>query len=391
MVFLGFILFHFGLAYLYLAFVEHFQIIEMYPTIKMMNFLDEGYFAISILSASLLLFVLLWKKFENRSKYLYSIKIRKFNIKDISLIFLFGITYYLALKFSTLAVGLKVTTILPFRLNGLIETICLFVIPFYIGLRSTDRFWKGLSIVSIYGLMNLVYVGSKFAALYPVVVFYSASMIISIYTKGKINLKQFIIPMVILLIPYTMINPYYFRDLMARGMEVNLFDALQASAETASLAGVGFADQILLGIRNISDRLVGITPMHWAMDIASLDKGITFSVTKFLNNNYLHTLIGSYAPGHFGFFIIFFGSTFGGILFALMVYLLLLIAFIRLGKVTFSKNILLQQLMGMTIFLSALPFFIDGNYDNISIYIKILFNVIVVYVLTKYFIKWKSL
>jgi len=260
-------------------------------------------------------------------------------------------------------------------MNGIIEVVTLFFIPFFLALlfHRTIGINIGFFIISTYGLFNLVSFGSKFSALYPILVFSLVSLLL-----GRITLQKLILPFIIIFGTYTFINPYYFRIALAEGRQLSFWKAIVESNFLATVNGIN----ILTSLRNLSVRVTGIISMQWAISSSEFYTRSTLFVNRYINDVFLKTAWdNNYAVGHFGYFMVMLGNHFWGLLlglFVLWIYLKIILYFDRARNLVTGFR---RSMIGLAFIMGIFPLLIDGQYDNISSYLHLALEMIGTYLL----------
>ncbi|MBI5713656.1 MAG: hypothetical protein HZC38_09575 [Chloroflexi bacterium] len=287
------------------------------------------------------------------------------------------IIYVAGVRFGTLSVGLgEVLYALPLRLNGVIEVVTLYIIPFYLALvfQSKKGLVPGLSTVSLYGLFNLTLFSSKLAALFPVVVFASVRFVIR-----KQAARELFWPLIVMLAAYSFLNMGYIREVLREGAVVSFAEMVSESFEQSSMVSGETRINPLVAFRNIGVRITGARGLDWGIRLTSMRPQPEPFVT-----NYLERIFGSsgLAVGHFGYFMIATGSSLLGFLLAVGIWGLLLFTAIYFDQTSIRTSDVRMLLIGMTLFLSLMHPLIDGTYDNDSYYLQSAFSMLVIYRLT---------
>jgi hypothetical protein len=284
--------------------------------------------------------------------------------------FVFSLLIYVAaIRFGTLRVGNEVTVVLPFRLNGLIEASCLFLIPFWFSLylcHYVKRFTVALATLAAIGVANLYFFGSKFAALFPLV-----SLIAVASAVRRTELRKIAAVGVVIASFYTVINPYYFRVLITEGRNASLVAAVKESRGTVVEAERG----PLMGLRNLAMRITGVYPMQEALtDLGSSDFRVLFT-EKIQSpweyyNFHLHpsTDGSSCATGYFAFFMLLLRDPLVGFFVGLGVQFPVLFGLAVLDRRIAARQPTFQALTGLMLVISLLPFMIGGTFDHMERY-----------------------
>ncbi len=371
-----------GFGYLSLAMYRHWSWGEM-------HFLwDDVYFDVSVYWYVFFICLILWGFSYIRFRHWARLKIPVvFHQRAFSTIELFALAfllliYFAGIKFGTLRVGLDIPVVLPFRLNGIIEVVILFILPLYISLRILrfrGGFWLGMGIITVFAAINITSFGSKNSAIYPLAVFISVMLVIERSSLAKILLASLVV-----LSTYTLINPGYFREEIRSGPGLSSLEMIKESAEVRQNSDLSESKLILYGLRNLSHRITGIVPMQIAIGVSvpmweAIEwREVVWDIKTYYNKKIMGTPFGTtYATGHFAYFMLMFGNHFIGICFG---WLLLSLAFyvcLHLDQHIESKKTLRSGLVGITFVLLLLPFILDGNYDNLSGYLQFVFCILV--------------
>lgn len=372
-VFLGFLHVLLGGGYLFRAMYRHWSWGARYPTASFVELTEATYFYILIFCLTLLGLGLIRRRLGSAGYQTSQFQLRPFTSYEFLIALVLIIIYILGLIFGTLRIAPDF--VLPFRLNGIIEIVTLFLLPLYISirlLRAPRGFWVGLAVMSAYGAITLVTFGGKAGVMFPLVVFLSTAF----YT-GKLTLARMIIPTLVILSVYTVINPFYFRVAIDENSDSSPIQLLKESFESASFLNASSRkEHILSSSRNLSYRITSVIPMQQAIDSSSI-AGVRLlsDVSGYYNEEILPTPEGTNeALGHFGFFMILFGNHVLGFFVGLLVLLFIFFVCFRLDRHNVKSGTGQRSLLGLMFVLTLLPFLLDGNYDNLSGYLHIAFS-----------------
>lgn len=371
-----------GFGYLSLAMYRHWSWGEMHLS------WDNVYFNVIVYWYVFLICLILWGFSYLRLRRCTRLKTPvMFHQRAFSTVELFALVsllliYFAGIKFGTLRGGLDVPVVLPFRLNGIIEVVILFILPFYISLRILrlrGGFWLGIGIMTVYAAINITSFGSKNSAIYPLAVFISVMLVIERSSLAKILLTSLVV-----LSTYTLINPGYFREEIRSRSSLSSVQMIKESSATVRYSGDSTTKLILYGLRNLSHRISGIIPMQIAIDVsvpmwkAIECRDVVWDIETYYNEKIMGTPFGtSYATGHFAYFMLMFGNHFIGFCFGWLLLILTFYVCLHLDQHIESKKTLRSGLVGITFVLLLLPLFLDGNYDNLSGYLQLVFCMLV--------------
>ena len=177
-----------GLGFVYMGFYIGLEVGEVFAPSRYGGISESAYWSTLAITVVLLVLNQAWYKLDSRASFSRLPEFR-FQTKRAAIVVLCLVPVYMAgLQFRTLGVGLELAYVLPLRLNGIIEAVTLFLLPFVLAvlfLGSERRSWAGLGVIVLYALYNLVSFGSKFAAIFPIVVFSSTH-----FVCGRFPLKK---------------------------------------------------------------------------------------------------------------------------------------------------------------------------------------------------------
>jgi len=376
----------FGCGYLFIAMYRHWSWGERYLLWSHVDLTEAVYVYVFMISMTLFLLSYLRFRSSVTRNADSAFRFRPFSKSEFLIILLCVSLYIAGLKFGTLRVGIGASVVLPFRLNGIIEIVTLYLFPLYITLnvqRMRAGFWIGMAIIALYGVMNLASSGSKNSAVYPLVVFTSVA-----FLCGRLKGARILIPTLLVVSLYTLINPWYFREVIrSGGVESSSFQLLAESSQLVKSGGMAAAPlrHGLLSLRNLSHRMSGIIPMQCAIDIslpvwnAIVSHDFIMDVTRYYNEQVVYTpLWTSNAPGHFGYFMIMFGNHILGFCTGWLLLMLYFIICLRFDRNVSKFNSQKDVLIGLSFVVMLVPFLLDGNYDNSSCYLHLMFSLLAI-------------
>jgi hypothetical protein len=185
---------------------------------------------------------------------------------------------------------------------------------------------------------------------------------------------------------YAVFNPYYFRQSLVNGERVSNIEKLKKSSEFVDIS----SNRVLLGIRNLAVRITGILPMQQAIDDSSnyftsiQPWCISFKPNRYYNEKIQFSPYGtSDATGHFGCFMFMFHNHVIGALigFFLLFFFYRISCYFDYLAYKNGKDYFLVQ--GVFFVMWALGLMVDGNYDKLSGYLKLIFGLIVIGIISR--------
>ena len=358
------------------AVYEAFSLGPLYPTYSLGSTSETAYWYVFMISISLLAFNELWYRYDRLPQGAVQSMEKILNLtplQSIVVLSVFLLTYFAALRFRTLGVGLELNYVLPYRLNGVIEVTSLFLLPFFMALLSQGsrkRYFLFTCLILLYALSNLVSFGSKYAAAYPIVVYAAVHAM----TSGK-TFRRTLPLLAALLSLYTLLNPYYFRAALSNDLNLGPVETITESFRQATDSSV--ATPLLLGLRNVSVRVTGLHAMDWAIKITEALPGPQRDPVRFLNE-FFNSGESNLAAGHFGYFMFATGSHPIGLLMAIVVLGLYFAPILWLDHKAMKPNGGTRHLLlGLVLILNLMPFLVDGRYEITSYYFQLAFSLIV--------------
>lgn len=368
---------HFLLSYGFLNFLYQLDLVEQYPRAVGVDISDLNILLLVFIPVSTFFIFLIAGSICNFRHSEINLRYKK--IKSSLLIFFlifFFATYVLALKLNVLNISAGGTVSLPFRLNGVIEVICLFIIPAFFALFLKR---SGFYLIILYSLSNLLFTGSKGASLIPILgylIFYLASNL------GRINYRLFIIasfPFVI----YIFFNPYQFAVMISESDDFSNFIANIISNPSMIFSWhnstESFLDIGLKSIRNLLERINGLTPFLWVSDFVASGTILNSTSLGEFNDTYIRPLAGSYSVGMLGNMILLSGNVFIGILLYILFLLSSCMFFEFVRKFQTNKGIVDVYLVFISFFLCALS--IEGVIIDIEFFLKLIFSSIFILII----------
>jgi len=382
-----------GFGYLFLAMYRRWSWGPLYPSWANVYLEDTAYLYVCLICLALLIFGWIRLRFHRGDRHvaLPRLPFHAFSRLDLLVVGFCLLTYLVGIKFGTLRVGIGLLLVLPYRLNGIIEIVVSFFFPLYLSLlslHSSRGFWIGFAITVGYALINLAVFGSKFSSIYPIAIFISI-----MFLSDRLRIAKLLLPIIVVLGIYTILNPYYFRSEIKRGTVSSPVQLIRESARDVRISAEKGSniENCLLGIRNLCHRITGIIPMQIAIDAsvpmwdAIKSRGLVTDVRRYYNEKVLRTPLGtSNATGHFGFFMVMLGQDFLGFCAAMLTLVASFCICLHLDRRISERHSPADIVVGITFVLMLLPFLIDGNYDKLSGYLKLAFSLLVVKCLLPY-------
>jgi len=375
-----------GTGYLFIGMYRHWSWGERYSSWADVDLTETTYFYVLAICLTLLVLSYIRLRSSVIRAQTSTFRLRPFSVYELFIALLFVSIYIMGIKLGTLRVGLGATIIvLPFRLNGVIEIVSLFLLPLYISLRIhrlRGGFWLGIAVMVVYGTVNLTSFGSKNSAIYPLAVFMSVALL-----SGRLKVTRLLVPAMVIFSLYTFINPWYFRQELRQGTGSSRMELMRESAQTVRLASyrVSPLQHGLVAMHNLSHRMTGIVAMQCAIDDSvsvweSITvRGIVLDVGEYYNQEVVHTRSGSSnATGHFAFFMFVFGNHVLGFCVGLSLLVVFFYICLRLDRRAAIFATPRDSLLGLTVVLMLLPLLHDGNYDNVSEYIHLVASLLAV-------------
>jgi len=363
-----------GSGYVFMAVYDKFELGPPYPNpFRLGSPSDTAYWYTLVISLSLLVLNGIWYKSDKVPQSFRLPRLKSLRPRFLIAVLLMLPIYLAGLQFNTLGVGLELNYALPFRLNGVIEITILFLLPFclaILSLGSRKNFLVGMVMVGFYSLYNLVSFGSKFAALYPVVIFGSVHFVLN-----RLNWRTLLGPFVLMLAAYALLNPYYFRSALEQNLQLSFTEAITKSYHQAVQSAGGV--NLLVGLRNISCRVGGLEAMATAIGMTEIYPHPSPFAIKHLNN-FFNSGSTSLAPRHFGYFMIATGNHFLGLLLGIVVLGLCLRVAIHFDRIAARDANVVALMVGMAFVLNIFGFLIDGRYAQSSNYLHLIFSMVVV-------------
>lgn len=392
-IFLFWLHFLIGSGYLLIALYRYWEWGPRLPRYAHVEFGTVTYIYVSLLCLGI--FILNRRRLVSHTAFSKptALKVKPFSLFDIAVIASFLLVYLVGCSFNTIGRGGE-HYYLPFRLNGIIEVTILFLIPFYISLRVTTlrwSYWVGLAIITVYAVFNIALFGSKNTAVFPLIIFLTNFM-----ATRPLTIRQILVPIFLIVSLYVVLNPYYFSSSLQGERNLSVMKRLEKSIQSSNTSGLGTGLRILLGIRNLANRITGVKQMQDAVDNSvSFGKSVVsermiFKVNRYYNGQILYSGYGtSDAVGHFGFFMFMFRNHVLGFLIGCVVLILFFQIACYFDYYARQKDVHYPKLQGITFVMLNLEIMTDGNYDNLSGYLKIIFGVISTGAMTRVLLREK--
>jgi hypothetical protein len=280
------------------------------------------------------------------------IYVKKKNKKYLIVILLFSLV--IAFAGNLLAVGLQKSFTLPFRLNGVIEVVCAFLLPVALKYLVKNKLLSFI-LIFVYSSFALVHFGSKYYALFPILVWICFEFLFSKKAEFKKNIALYLIAILLIPASYTVVNPFYFRSNLRSVDKVEIYALLEsykARKNAQEDLQRSFLFSTILGLNNLAGRLNGYeTSYQTGVRVVKWGFSKNSNVHSRLNQ-YLNMPSGSASPGLYGHWIIFTNSLEFGMLFSCLSILTFFLFFRFFEKrisflyVTTSVILLIQLYIG---------------------------------------------
>lgn len=349
-----------GTGYVFAGVYELFQLADPYPFIRVPN--QEVAAAWLILMASGLLLAGCVRM--SKSDVPQSLLLHWTHLRVPSFVVLV-IAYFLSITFRTFAVGADVLVVLPYRLNGVLELFGLFLLPLWLASAPRSKRGRMLGAIALVGmsLVNLTMFGSKWAAVYPVVVYCTF-----LYVGRARRLRTLGTPLIAFALMYTVLNPELFSDLLVNEPLSGL-ERIQESIRRRGVLAGDPEESILLGLRNASVRISGYVPLQWSLYTVRELGESGFFAGRLLNQGLLNADEGNtWALGHFGYFVVVVGHGALGTLAGATV--LVLLGVLLRGLARMKGAHIHGGGASFGLLLGSVVLLVDGRYELIDYYLQ---------------------
>lgn len=274
------------------------------------------------------------------------------------------ICVFFAFYFKTLAAGLEREP-LPYKLNGLVDSVYLFLMPLTIVFMNASIV-RGMFLIAAVSFLGLLIFGSKFSFFFPVILGFFLYIGWMRPREIRLSGKSIFFGLFILGF-YLLLNPYKLRDYVYQKSEKGYVERVIETVFDSVNSSNDFGTSLTMVFQALCDRFSGAFPFQWALHMSRLNGGFDPNVNERVN-----LFVGSdgysLAIGHYGFFVVLLSSAWGGVLIGMAV-IAVVYFLIKLVQSTIPKKfhcILIMAVVGM------LPFIIDGQYDTSYFILRVL-------------------